>query len=139
MEFSKLSQFTKLDVLQKNSETTVRKAQRKSDNLIVVIKSILLSSEFYSLFTREIYYTRKLTKNKGIVNYVDDFQEEKRLFLVTEYCNGGDLEAYLKKKKIISEKEAVYILSSILDIIKSSILFNCIDLIMLFLKISIFY
>jgi len=30
------------------------------------------------------------------------------MYMVYELCNGGDLEAYLRKKKRLSEKEALF-------------------------------
>lgn len=40
---------------------------------------------------------------------------EDSLMIVTEYCNGGDLEHYLNKKKKLSEDEATTFLKQILN------------------------
>lgn len=44
----------------------------------------------------------KSCRNENVIKYVDSFRNGSNLFIVTEYCNGGDLEQYLKKKKNLS-------------------------------------
>lgn len=40
-------------------------------------------------------------------------------YLILEYCNEGDLMAYLKKKKTLNEEEAVEFLIQILNAFKT--------------------
>lgn len=35
-------------------------------------------------------------------------------YLITEYCNGGDLDAYVKKRKYLEEDEAIELLCEII-------------------------
>lgn len=45
----------------------------------------------------------KSCANENVIKYVDSFKSGSNLFIATEYCNGGDLEQYLKLKKNLSE------------------------------------
>lgn len=49
----------------------------------------------------------KAVKNENVVAYVDYFEQNDSCFLVQEFCDSGDLEQYLKKRKIIPETEAI--------------------------------
>ena len=46
---------------------------------------------------------------------MDSFSTTKEVFIFTEFCNGGDMEHYLKAKKRLSEDEAVEFLQQILN------------------------
>jgi serine/threonine protein kinase len=37
----------------------------------------------------------KQCKNDNVIKFIDSFKSEKSVFIVMEYCNGGDLEIYL--------------------------------------------
>lgn len=41
----------------------------------------------------------KKLDNKNIVKLIDVLQSVNNTYIVTEYCHGGDLREYLKKKK----------------------------------------
>ena len=103
------------------------------DNKLVVLKSVIFPANCNEneknlglLFCREILITKKLKNFKKIVRYVDDFRENDRIYLITEFCDSGNLNEYIlnknKKNEKISEKEAIKILIDILAIIKG--LFN---------------
>lgn len=57
----------------------------------------------------------KSCKNDNVIRYIDSFQSERSVFICTEFCNGGDLEQYLDKKKTLSEDEAVVFLKQIIN------------------------
>lgn len=57
----------------------------------------------------------KSCSNENVIRFVDTFRNGTNLFIVTEFCNGGDLEHYLKKKKNLSEDEATTFLKQILN------------------------
>lgn len=40
---------------------------------------------------------------KNVVNYVTDFSERNKWYIVFEYCGRGDLEKYLKKQGRLPE------------------------------------
>ena len=45
--------------------------------------------------------------HENIVRLHDFFSTEKNFYLVLELCNGGDLNKYIKKRKILSEKVSI--------------------------------
>jgi serine/threonine protein kinase len=57
----------------------------------------------------------KQCKNENVIHFVDNFATEKSVFIVMEYCNGGDLEEYLDKKKRLTEDEATTFLKQIIN------------------------
>jgi serine/threonine protein kinase len=40
---------------------------------------------------------------------------ERNVYIFTEYCNGGDMEQYIQKKKKLREDEAVEFLKQLLN------------------------
>ena len=42
----------------------------------------------------------KKLKHKNIVNLVDQFQYQKQIYIVTQYCENGDLNEYRKKNSL---------------------------------------
>lgn len=54
-------------------------------------------------------------KNDNVIRFVDSFRTDNYVFIITEFCNGGDLEKYLEKKKQIPEDEATVFLKQILN------------------------
>lgn len=57
----------------------------------------------------------KQCKNENVIRFIDNFTSEKSVFIVMEYCNGGDLEGYLEKKKRLTEDEATTFLKQIIN------------------------
>jgi serine/threonine-protein kinase ULK/ATG1 len=47
----------------------------------------------------------KRFKHKNIVEFVDAIEEENYIYVVTQYCEDGDLSEYLKENKKLSESE----------------------------------
>ncbi len=45
----------------------------------------------------------KECKNENVIRYVDNFTSDKTIFIATEFCNGGDMEEYLGRKKTLTE------------------------------------
>lgn len=50
-----------------------------------------------------------------MIRFVEKFSSEKSVFIVMEYCNGGDLEKYLDKKRRLTEDEATTFLKQIIN------------------------
>jgi serine/threonine protein kinase len=63
---------------------------------------------------REIKVLR-VCNNENVIRFVDTFCASKRVFIITELCNGGNLEQYISKKKTLSEDEATVYLFQILN------------------------
>ncbi|KAL4436178.1 hypothetical protein ABPG74_018162 [Tetrahymena malaccensis] len=66
------------------------------------------------LFNSEVKILRTV-KNENVVGYIDYFECLDSAFLVIEFCDSGDLEQYLKKRKTIPEAEAIELFKQILN------------------------
>lgn len=53
----------------------------------------------------------------NIMRLYEIFQDDKRHYLITELCTGGELFDEITKKKSFSEEEAAYILKQVLSAI----------------------
>ena len=55
--------------------------------------------------------------NQNVVGYIDDFETVNHSYLVLEYCNDGDMEQYMQKKKgrVVCEEEALDVFKSLLN------------------------
>ena len=66
------------------------------------------AGKFKELLESEIKVL-KSCENPHIVKLYDMKKTSNNFYLVLEYCNDGDLEAYVKKRKYLVEDEAVEI------------------------------
>lgn len=57
----------------------------------------------------------KKVEHKNIVKLLDVYQTTNNMYIITEFCEEGDLMHYLKNRKKIPEKEAVRLLKDIMD------------------------
>ena len=46
----------------------------------------------------------------NVIKFIEILRTSNNFYLIYEYCNGGDLERLLKKRKLLPEKEANIIL-----------------------------
>ncbi|KAL0272584.1 UNVERIFIED_CONTAM: hypothetical protein PYX00_005503 [Menopon gallinae] len=80
---------------------------RKNPNFVVAIKSItkknLATSQ--NILSKEIKILKELTElhHENVVALLDCKETALNVFLVMEYCNGGDLADYLNAKGTLSE------------------------------------
>lgn len=44
--------------------------------------------------------------NENVIKLIDSFETDKNVYIIMEFCNGGDMEEYLNKKKMLAEDEA---------------------------------
>ncbi len=51
----------------------------------------------------------------NIMHLYEYLETTNNYYLVLQYCNGGDLESYLKKMNRLSESEALYFLMQIMN------------------------
>lgn len=72
----------------------------------VVPKANLKIPKLKELFITEVKYMG-LIKNENVVKLVDYLESQNTCYIVMEYCNSGDLEAYINKNKRLVEDEAV--------------------------------
>ncbi|XP_034943488.1 serine/threonine-protein kinase unc-51 [Chelonus insularis] len=80
---------------------------RKKSNFVVAIKSITKKSlaKSQNLLGKEIKILKELTElhHENVVALLDCKESNHNVFLVMEYCNGGDLADYLGAKGTLSE------------------------------------
>ncbi|XP_008552551.1 serine/threonine-protein kinase unc-51 [Microplitis demolitor] len=80
---------------------------RKKANFVVAIKSITKKSlaKSQNLLGKEIKILKELTElhHENVVALLDCKESNHNVFLVMEYCNGGDLADYLGAKGTLSE------------------------------------
>lgn len=84
-----------------------------NDIAVKVIKRENLKGKFVELLENEIKVL-KGCNNCNIIRLYDLKKTPNNFYLVLEYCNEGDLAAYVKRKKQLTEDEAVEFLVQIL-------------------------
>ncbi|XP_076232610.1 serine/threonine-protein kinase unc-51-like protein Atg1 isoform X2 [Calliopsis andreniformis] len=84
-----------------------RGRHRKKSNFVVAIKSITKKSlaKSQNLLGKEIKILKELTElhHENVVALLDCKESNHNVFLVMEYCNGGDLADYLNAMGTLSE------------------------------------
>jgi serine/threonine protein kinase len=101
-----LSQFEILDVLGKGSFGEVFLVKKKGEEQLYAMKSLLKSKVKSQNLTKYVMTERDvltLMNNPFIVQIHGAFQTKEKLYLVLEYCPGGDLEKKIIREKKISE------------------------------------
>ena len=53
--------------------------------------------------------------SENVIKYIDSATTEKNVYIFMEFCNGGDLEHYIRKKKRLTEDEGLEFLKQILN------------------------
>lgn len=70
--------------------------------------------------------TLKKIHNPNIIRLIDVFNSKNNLYLVYEFCNGGNLEEHIQKQGLLREQEVIEKLSQLLNafetLVKESIL-----------------
>ena len=59
----------------------------------------------------------KVVDHPNIVKLFEFFEDDENLYIITEYCAGGQLFEAMLKKKTFSENEAAYIMMQLLSAI----------------------
>lgn len=98
-----MEDYTFLDRLGHGSFGKVWKAKKNSNNKLVAIKEINYSTlgiNERKMFVNEVNILRKL-HNPYIVRYYDHYinRPEKKIFLVMEFCAGGDLQRFIRETR----------------------------------------
>ena len=90
--------------------------KNKKEYAVKIINKQKLDKEDFEFIMHEKNYM-KIIKHPNIVSLVEDFENEKYIYLVMEYYKGGDLFSYIynnyKNKKMISEKNVAKIIKII--------------------------
>ncbi|KAL4467461.1 hypothetical protein ABPG72_000671 [Tetrahymena utriculariae] len=101
----------------------VYKALDQKTKEVVAIKQYLINSfkenpKLQELFNQELKLLKSI-KSQHVIRYIDDFSNNDSSFLVSEFCNQGDLSTLLVRKKIknekISEQEVISYFKQILS------------------------
>ncbi|XP_017075211.1 serine/threonine-protein kinase ULK3 [Drosophila eugracilis] len=112
MSLPRITDFEILEKLGAGSYATVYKARHKKQRTYHAIKyvemSTLSQTSRENLIT-EIRLLREL-KHKYIVTLQDFFWDDKNIYIVLEYCNAGNLSAFIRTKKALPESTCRYFL-----------------------------
>ena len=88
--------------LGKGTYGVVYKVKKKDDNKIYVLKQISLiglTSAQKAEVKQEAQVLSKI-KSKYVVKYYDSFEEDGKLNIIMEYCDNGDLNDFIERKKL---------------------------------------
>ncbi|XP_065321718.1 serine/threonine-protein kinase unc-51-like isoform X2 [Gordionus sp. m RMFG-2023] len=100
-------EYNKKDLIGHGAFAVVFKGKRKKDEAIVAIKSITKKnlSRSHSLLGKEIKILKELSqlKHENVVQLLDCKETSTQVYLIMEFCNGGDLADYLQNKGSLSE------------------------------------
>jgi len=94
--------------------------KRNSDKRVLackVMNKTAFSKSTLQSFHDEVTLMNTL-KHPGIVEFVTGFETKKKLYLIMESCNGGELYAKIIAKNKISEKDCVSWTKQILEVLK---------------------
>ena len=95
--------------LGKNDETSEKVA-------IKVINSKILSDpRMMESLKNEVEILKSISTSIGVVKLHDVLSTTNNTYIVQEFCNGGDLADFLKKRKTIKESEAIKVLKNLLS------------------------
>lgn len=79
---------------------------RKVDGNVSEVSSDSLAGKYSNMFLREARNLSRL-KHEGIVNVLEAFSENNTHYYVMEYVDGGSLDAYIRSKGRLSERETL--------------------------------
>lgn len=82
---------------------------------IKVIQPSFLNSNLGSTLIKNEISILKQVKHKNVLALVEVVENKDNTCIVTEFCDGGDLEILINKKRIITEKVALSYITKIVD------------------------
>ena len=108
------------EILGQGHFAKVCKCKHKFSNKLFAVKIISkadLKPKDLELIHQERSYLN-LIKHPNIIGLRDYYEDKKSIYLVTEFCSGGDLITFIEKNSKISEKTAAKIIHKIAEGIK---------------------
>jgi len=108
------------EVLGQGHFAKVCKCKHKTSNKLFAVKIITkadLKPKDLELIHQERSYLN-LIKHPNIIGLKDYYEDKKSIYLVTEFCSGGDLITFIEKNPQITEKTAAKIIHKIAEGIK---------------------
>ena len=121
--------YESLSIIGRGAFGEVHVCKEKSTGKIVAIKKIkkdVLEMKNQILHIRNEQLLMKKLNSPWIVDLIASFQEGNFLYLIMEYCQGGDLMNLLIKKDIFTEEEARFYTAELILCIEAIHNINCI-------------
>ncbi|XP_041349948.1 serine/threonine-protein kinase unc-51-like [Gigantopelta aegis] len=117
-------EYNKKDLIGHGAFAVVFKGRsRKRPNIAVAIKSITKKNiaKSQQLLSKEIKILKELSDlhHENVVGLLDCKETTNHVYLVMEYCNGGDLADYLQAKGTLSEDTISMFLKQIAEAMKA--------------------
>ncbi|XP_019559803.2 serine/threonine-protein kinase ULK3 [Aedes albopictus] len=100
-----ISEYQMLEQIGSGSYATVYRAMHKASKEIYAVKCVrkgTLSKSAVDNIVTEISLLKKL-KHRHIVEMKDFLYDEKCIYIVMEYCNGGSLSTYIRQRQKLGE------------------------------------
>ncbi|XP_053678747.1 serine/threonine-protein kinase ULK3 [Anopheles nili] len=105
MSESKITEYKLLERLGSGTYAIVYRAMRKTSKEILAVKVVAKSNLSYTAMDNiisEISLLKKL-KHRHIVEMRDFLWDEQNIYIIMEYCNGGNLSSYIKQHRMLPE------------------------------------
>ena len=112
-----MSSFTPIQILGKGSFGEVYLVKRKTNNKLYAMKILskhMVARQNISKYVRTEKNVQSIVKHPFIVRLHCAFQTKARLFMVMDYCGGGDIGHLLQREKRLSEEVARVYLAEVL-------------------------
>lgn len=68
---------------------------------VIPKKSMIETPKLKELVKTEITVLKRCN-NENVIKLIDSFETDKNVYIIMEFCNGGDMEEYLNKKKVLA-------------------------------------
>lgn len=105
----------------KGSYSTVYKGYDTLNDTVVAVKKMhketVHKKGLISRIYKEVELLKALSACENIIKIYDVVENDQFVYLMLEYCNGGDLESILSKRVLIA-KESSYLIKQILNGVK---------------------
>ncbi|CAD8106978.1 unnamed protein product [Paramecium sonneborni] len=82
---------------------------------VKVIDMKMVKQSIHAQLLKNEINALKAFNSKNIMKLFDVFQTQNNTYIITEFCDSGDLNNYIKKKGRIDESEAIRILQSVVS------------------------
>ena len=108
-------------IIGKGYSSQVFKGKNDLNNQTVAIKVIdmkMLQSAIHQELLQNEILTLKAIDNPYIMKLFDVFQTQHNTYIITEFCNQGDLSTLLKQKQRLSEKETADLMKMVMEGLK---------------------
>ena len=128
-EKQSIKDYISIAVIGRGAFGEVHVCKNKKTNNIVAIKKIkkeILIQKNQIIHVRNEQIFMSNVKSEWIVDLKASFQENEFLYLIMEYCPGGDFMNLLIKKDILSENEAKFYFAELILAIESIHKLDCI-------------